>query len=533
MSIAINEINLSLFKGFKKTNIQFTPELNLLVGTNNSGKSSILQAIYLAFDFLRLTGGISEYDKKRAIKDAKLRGSTVRNITLPFHDESYISEGLKRRANRETSTKIEVTINNKITFMETLTFPGGNLLVFTSDTHQRAGSETFRKKINRLVKQEKNFPLYIPSFAGVASKEEIKKSEVIKYYISSGKASEVLRNQLENISQKKREFLNKYLKNGFGAEIINNDTKEIYLSSLYKEEGYNNLDISSGGSGFQQILQILVYIVSSDADIILIDEPDAHLHCKLQHILYDIFLALVKDGKQIIIATHSQVFIKKAISNNDNLILVSKKRESQKNFLEYEQGFRKLYTMGLFDEYDIEQKNYANIICLEDAIDGNGFGIMKEFLKKIGVKEPSCKFLPSGEVGNNVLSYIEGKTNIEGLKISAIEFKDSDSLDQRFVSILEKNRTNKKVKLYYTKVHEVENYLINTKILSNFLKEKVQKISSQSIEKILTKLVNDRKNRDKLLDLLRTSLEEQYKRVYREPGIRIEYGKISQLVQKE
>lgn len=355
----ISSIKLNLFKGFKDTNILFEPGLNLLVGGNNSGKSTILHSIYLAFYFLRLTNGISNPDKKKGKTKTHLQGTTVRSVPLPFHDEAYISEGLKKRTIREKSTRMVVTIaelHGSLEFMETLTFPGGNLLVISSDNKGNAGNAKYQKKIQSFISNEKNLPLYIPTFSGVVHKEEERTKEVVKHYIASGKSSEVLRNQLSKMSSRQMKQINAYLKKSFNYEITKqSENKEIYLSSFYKEGEYNNLDISSAGSGFQQILQILVFIVISGSDIILIDEPDAHLHYKLQNILYSILSDLAKEGKQIIVATHSQVFIKKAIQNSARLLLVDKSLQYQKPISEYKEGVKQLYASGLIDETDITQ----------------------------------------------------------------------------------------------------------------------------------------------------------------------------------
>ncbi|MFA6097173.1 MAG: AAA family ATPase [Candidatus Paceibacterota bacterium] len=530
MAVKIASLNTILFKGFKKCKVIFHPGLNLLVGGNNSGKSSLLQAIYLAFDFLKTTEGISEVDKKKAAKEERLRGTSIKNITLPFHEESYISEGLKRRTNRETATKIEIALTDGFEFMETATFPGGNLLIISSDNRGHAGSNKYRKQIENLIKSQRRFPLFIPSFSGVASKEEIKQEVVVKYYIALGRSNEVLRNQLQSISPKKLDRLNTYLNSGFGMKLVSNSTKEIFLSALYKEGERENMDISSGGSGFQQILQILVYIVSSNADVILIDEPDAHLHYKLQHVLYDILLDLIKDGKQIIVATHSQVFIKKAIQNSNRLILVDKNIDEQKSLSEYAEGIRELYKIGLIDEYDIAHGASLKVISLEDSIGGNGFNIMQEFLKKIGIKEPKFRFISSQDSGNHTDSYIQAKSKIENVKLEVLEFRDSDSLNQEHLKTIKTKIDKNNFNICYTNAHETENYLINSKVISRVLENKNVEMNAKSVEKYFIKILEKQENRDVLIDSLRGALDGQYKRNYRE--IDVEYGMISVEVDK-
>ena len=65
------------------------------------------------------------------------------------------------------------------------------------------------------------------------------------------------------------------------------------------------------GSGFLQWLSVYTFALSPDIDILLLDEPDAHLHCSLQ----DMLLMLLEDiaqkkNKQILVATHSSEVIR-------------------------------------------------------------------------------------------------------------------------------------------------------------------------------------------------------------------------------
>lgn len=526
MAIEIKSVELSLFKSFKKTRVKFEGGLNLLVGANNSGKSTILQAIYLAFDFLKLTKGISEFDRKRAAKDARLRGSTIRSITLPFHEDSYIAEGLKRRSIRDRATNIRIGLSEGVDFMETITFPGGNLLVFSSDGSLHAGTAQYRKRINNIVKQQKRFPLFIPSFAGVATKEEIKVSEVIKHYIASGRSNEVLRNQLKNISKSKINLLNKYLKLGFDVEISGSKIKEILLSSLYRVGDYN-LDISAAGSGFQQILQILVYIVTSSADIILIDEPDAHLHYRLQNILYDILRELTENDKQIIVATHSQIFIKRALQHDDRLILTNTELQEQKSIRKYDESLRVLYEEGLISEDEVTQGGMTNIIGIEDSKTGMGFKIIKEFLRKLGVHEPKYTFVSTKGHGTDIFKYVTGKRKIEKLFLRSVVIRDSDSLPKEYTKEIIKKLSKDYSKLIYLNVNEVENYLINSAVISRVMKLKGVKINTSDIENIVSRIVRKQNNRDDLLDILDSSIEGHLKNDNNYKWAGLKYDEIS------
>ena len=511
----IRFLEVSLFKGFKKARLEFSSGLNLLVGSNNSGKSSLLQAVYLAFHFLTVTNGISERDEK---SKGRLKGFMLKSFPLPLHDEASISEGLKKRSLRgEKSTYFKVSLfDDGIDFMEGITFPGGNPLIISSNWAGSDGTKAYKESILKKIVRKKQ-PLFIPIFAGIINKEEIKTKEVVSYYVASGKSSEVLRNQLKEMPKKNLELLNGYLKDSFSVEILSNETNEIYLSSLYKEGVYNNLDISLAGSGFQQILQILVYIVTSNSSIILIDEPDAHLHYKLQKILYDILTKLVEDGKQIIVATHSQVFIKNALEKNDRLILVNKKLENQKSINEYEDHVKTLYEDGLLDEEEITEKKEMKFIFLEDVSSGSGFKIIKKFLELAGLQgDPSLKILSSkGEMDSDI-KYLKGARDIDKRKFKALIIKDSDSVPQGYLDKLIEKYKDKDILLGFLDVHEAENYLINIKSINKAIKQKDKKIQISDSE-IKTLIDNEiKKGRDRLFDTLECSLEGKLKGFYRD-----------------
>jgi hypothetical protein len=69
-------------------------------------------------------------------------------------------------------------------------------------------------------------------------------------------------------------------------------------------------DIASAGSGFQQVLMLITFLLTRPASILLVDEPDAHLHVLLQDVIYDELRGLAaKQNSQLIIATHSEVII--------------------------------------------------------------------------------------------------------------------------------------------------------------------------------------------------------------------------------
>ena len=74
---------------------------------------------------------------------------------------------------------------------------------------------------------------------------------------------------------------------------------------------YKERDIMMEGRGFLQWLSVLTFVLTPDIDVLLLDEPDSHLHCVLKSELFeDLKQIAAKQLKQVIVATHSSEVIK-------------------------------------------------------------------------------------------------------------------------------------------------------------------------------------------------------------------------------
>jgi predicted ATPase len=91
-------------------------------------------------------------------------------------------------------------------------------------------------------------------------------------------------------------------------------------------EGGPNHDLTHVGVGVSQVLPILVMSLLADRDTTLIfEQPELHLHPKVQTRLADFFLSIVLLGKQCLIETHSEYLINRlryraAVEGNDNRV---------------------------------------------------------------------------------------------------------------------------------------------------------------------------------------------------------------------
>ena len=91
-----------------------------------------------------------------------------------------------------------------------------------------------------------------------------------------------------------------------GAKTTDNGRLGIGLR-LNLLSGGNEVDLTSVGVGVSQVLPVLVScLVARKGTVLLLEQPELHLHPKLQMDLADFFIACCKSGRQIILETHSE-----------------------------------------------------------------------------------------------------------------------------------------------------------------------------------------------------------------------------------
>ena len=71
-----------------------------------------------------------------------------------------------------------------------------------------------------------------------------------------------------------------------------------------------SVDLTSVGVGVSQVLPVLlICLISDPGDLIILEQPELHLHPALQHKLADFLLECTRSGRQILVETHSEHLI--------------------------------------------------------------------------------------------------------------------------------------------------------------------------------------------------------------------------------
>lgn len=417
MKLRISKISLKNFKTLKDITINPNPDFNIIIGENSAGKSSIFEAIHLwdkcyktyilasrkgfykvkkstnryvnyqELDFLRIT---TDEDLFHDPKDPDLGKCSEITLTLKNEEEAGNSWDLGFKVTCPTS------IENAFFRVQPI-----------DESQFTAFAEAFCEDGKFL--DEAIFIYQTRPVSGVHQYEPYYNEAQIKRKIQKGSSHEVLRNKIiakrKSISELESsisEILEKTVRFTMPSDSRKNKDESIQLGVSIN--GSKPYDLHLQGSGFLQIVEILstVEFIEAPLKLLLVDEPDSHIHTKLQQ-------NLLTHLKNI---DHNQFFI---ISHNDQF--VTSAGDSEVFFLNDDaksSGQLEAINSNIFDiikNYlggviiSLERLNNAKLIAFVEGEDD------EKYLKKLNSKIKQITN-PIGCVTKVVFFPLQGKDNI-------------------------------------------------------------------------------------------------------------------------
>ena len=318
----ITTLTLRNFKSIEEQTYNFA-EFDLLVGRNNSGKSTILQALAI-WQFC-----IDEFR----------RGSTGKQIVLPNFTALPVPEfnllwreKTDRRYPKVNGSKkqefilVEIDVTWIIDTPEPKSYSFGVKLRYSSPQTIYAipseGWEHFRELEGKPDQSDSLLPViaYVPPFSGLEPNEEWRDDGPLRKQVGKAQPGSVLRNLLLRVWEENQKNqadwleIQRVIKQWFSVDLTDPQYErgiDTQIICEYKQ-GEKSYDIISGGSGFHQTLTLLAFFYGYKPTTILLDEPDAHLHVNLQREILDYFKnqKALQRNTQFLIATHAEEFIR-------------------------------------------------------------------------------------------------------------------------------------------------------------------------------------------------------------------------------
>lgn len=295
---------------------------SVLIGPNNCGKTSAIQAIAL------WAMGVKTWYAERKDSSASERVATGINrlniVAVPVTRARFFWNNAKVRIG---NTPIHLTITVGIEHQGTVK---SLTMIFRSQNDELVYCEPNEGSLLdlELIKYAAaiNIELLHP-MSGMETEEPVLKPGRINVLLGQGQTAQVLRNLCLIVSKDAPEdwtSITALMKRLFQAELelpVENERGAIELS--YRQPGVKeSLDISMSGRGFQQLLLLFAYLFSHKRSVLLIDEPDAHLEILRQRQVYVLLRDIAhRNDSQVILVTHSEVVLSEALDRNLTLIL--------------------------------------------------------------------------------------------------------------------------------------------------------------------------------------------------------------------
>ena len=304
----------------------------VIVGPNNSGKTSMLQALCLWEIGVR-TYYLNNIENAEKQENSILTINRKDVVNSPIFDTKDLWLDATIETENAKSIFIEIAVEGEVN--------GENWLSTLVFKHENRESLSFEIKngheiLEKLLRTDSVVRFgFVQVLAGLSLEEDRLTRGSILRKLGEGRTSEVLRNICLDILQQDidRNDLDKktsswqrlveHLKAAFGIELQTPELQNTGLLQLkYKENGHLR-EISAAGRGFQQTLLLLAYMYAHPSTILLLDEPDAHLEIIRQRQIFKLLNNVAAEvNSQIIIASHSEVILNEAAMQSSVIALI-------------------------------------------------------------------------------------------------------------------------------------------------------------------------------------------------------------------
>lgn len=329
----LRKVLIERFRGFRHFEADLSP-ISAFLGPNSSGKTTVLQAVRFACEALNMA--VEHSDKLEAIKSNFRQGEfqfgefrlndfrqvvPLSNIEALFVDQ-IVGDNLTfkiilvfEESDPVSQCQVVGKWGRNEQLMLTVSFRAKSLSDSAATGHQRRRDRL--AQINEFISSRAPLAILVPPFYGTIHNEEYRAQAVIDRLLGSGDQSHVVRNLIAALDSTQFNLLNTILRETIKAELTYRTTgdrlqSESPLVVRFKDTN-GDIELSAAGAGLTNLISLFASLsrwrlASEKRSLIyLLDEPEAHLHPRLQTESVDQLAGLVTKefGAQLLIATHS------------------------------------------------------------------------------------------------------------------------------------------------------------------------------------------------------------------------------------
>lgn len=438
-------VDFHRFKAFKSFSLHLR-HFNVLVGPNNSGKSTILAAFRILADAMRRAGS----------RNAQLvpgpHGNSVGH-QIDLHSLSIAEENIFYDYDDAEPASIEFSLSNQNRLILYFPEPAACYLIPETQGKAARSPSTFKSQFNCPIG-------FVPILGPVEHNENLYEKDAARLALYNYKAARNFRNIWYHYPDRFAEF-QFLLSRTWPHMDIEKPQLDIVPGRprlhMFCVENKRLRELFWCGFGFQVWCQMLTHLVQSkDKSIFLIDEPDIYLHADLQRQLVGLLRSL---GPDILIATHSAEIISEA--EPDDIILINKKKQHAKRLKNPSQLVDVFGILGSVINPTLTQLAKTRRVVF---VEGNDFQVVSKFAGKLhisGVANRSLFAVVSSEGFNpDKIRMLKA-----GMEATIGDVRAIAILDRDFRSDEECDQVTRECAMVCDKViihkcKEIENYLL-------------------------------------------------------------------------
>ena len=441
----IRRIEFSNFKALSSYSLTLG-EVNVLVGPNNSGKSTVIGALRTLDAAVRLA-------RTRAPTRVYIGESTVIGYRIPQESVPISLENVQTNYNgNESRVTVHISNGNSLA----LVFPndGGCVLVPQVNGSVVTSAANFKRE----------FPVtlvIVPVLGPLEHNEVRRERSTVVAGLSTHRASRHFRSYWHYHPEGFEEFSALIARTwpGMNIEAPECDHATGLLTMFCREERITR-EMYWVGFGFQIWCQLLTHLSRATEDsLVVVDEPEIYLHPDVQRQL----LGIIRDiGADVLLATHSSEIIAEA--DPVEIVMIDKRRRTGERLKNVAGIQRALEAVGSSQNITLTALAKNRRVLFVEGLDD--FRLLRRFARKLGMQELSSGIgitaLESGGFGSweRITILASGIAEALGTSLMIGAVYDHDYYcDEQIADVLKYLESGLKLARVLGR-KEIENYLL-------------------------------------------------------------------------
>lgn len=415
--------------------------------------------------------------------------------------------------------------------------------VFSEIDFKRGKNRNIATSINnstlsKKIMSDQPYCVYTPGISGISISEEFKSKAVVLKSATRGDSNFYLRNILLLLNKQKKEWQNFIEKFSlffpqYTLSVKFDENTDETIDTFVTLSNGTKLPIDALGTSALQILQILSYIYYFNPQMLILDEPDTHLHPNNQRLLVTTLNEVSEEKEmQILMATHSRHIIDEASNFAQFVWMQNGKLVESFDNTSTSEVIQMIMDLGAFDKSEIfSNTNIKWVVCTEDA-KCEKETMLKSILLSSDFDQNEFVILPykgCSKIENVILLYNFIRSFSNNLKI--IVHRDRDYLTNEEIQSIKEKLEKEGIFLWVPQGTDVESVFANAEhlndIFPNISKEDateiIDKAISETSEKSIRSFVNYVANKKESRDY--RQVNQECERLYNENVKRYFYGK--------